>query len=772
MEPSVSVSSTIPAAAPAVAAGPVANDGLTDADTIDLVGMLHRSRRILIIAGLIGLGLGIVAYLLLGPAYVASVSILVERQSSALVDTLETRTYGTRGVHVDLISSDKILRRAVEIGDLDKLPSLEAATDPIEAIATGLRVKRSSGDDRAEQNVLDISYQNARKADAISVVEAIVSAYSDYLDDIRRQRTASLRESLGEQDAKIESEIATLENRIAENRRESPLLFSGVPGAGGAVDGDRLPNYYQVRAQQVERDRRDTRAEIDAVTARINAIDELKADGATDKELEFYVLNEMSKQSQSAGSEGGGGNSALLQQGPRSQLDAELLKAQLKERRLLQTFGPGHEKVQAAKQDIQTVLASYEQYNLSPPTVAQDGVATGESLVELYRRSQENKLVELNLRLATLNESFQEAYTAAREAEQYELEDNRLTDKLEFLKNKRNLGAQSLAPLELGGDMTGFTMQPISKIRAELAIKRAIKIVGACVLAVLGLAAVLQYLREMSNTSLRTLDDVRRSLPGPVLGSVPVFPPAADADLQEAERTGLGTDLRYFHRPGSLAAEAYRSVRTALFHLIKADRRVLQITSSEAGDGKSTLVGNLGIAMAQSGKKVLIIDADMRKPRVHRLFGVFGGTGVSDVLEGELDWTEAIQSTHIERLHVLAAGSETSLPAELLSSPRLAEVLKEASDNYDWVLVDTPPLLAVSDPCIVAQHTAGMVMVVRIEKNKREAVQMATEMIGNHALPLVGVVANESPRESNRYYRTYVSDEEQSRGQQRLLAQR
>ena len=747
------------------AAGFTPYDGLSDGEAIDLVGLLHRSRKVLFVAALLGLLGGIGAYLLLGPAYAATVSVLVDRQVSTLDDD-ETRTFGTRGVDVVLIQSPLIVERAVVAGELDKLPSLAEAADPTEAIISGLQVKRISGDEGAYSNIIQITYQNPSKEDATKVLDEIVTAYDRYLADQRDARGNEVRTEQAANERDLESKIAAKQKEIMEFRQTAPLTFTAAPGESGTFDADKLPNPYTVRVNEIERNRRDTQAEIDATEAKIRAVETLRKEGSSPAELEFYVLNEISKQNQSGGGQPGAGSSPLAGQSMRSTLDAALLQAQLKEQRLLRSFGAGHEKVTSARQDIETILKSYELHNITPPTVSADGELTqNESVVDLYLGSLRNKLVELSIRMEELDESYDAASKKAKEVQGFELTGARLDAELERLRNSYNVVAESADRFDIDRDRTGFRMERTGPIKTDLALKRAIKIVGASMLIVLALAAAMQYIREMSNTSLRTLEDVKRQLPGSLLGSVPEFPPASEADITEAERTGLGTDLRYFHRPGSLAAEAYRSVRTALFHLLPEEgKRILQVTSSEAGDGKSTLAGNLGIAMAQSGKRVLIVDADLRKPRVHRLFGVFGGTGLTDVLEGELDWSEAVQGTHIERLHVLAAGSETSLPAELLSGPRIGDVLAEAGKSYDWVIVDTPPLLAVSDPCIVAPHVAGMVMVIRIEKNKREAVQLATEMLSNHNLPLLGVVANETPRESNRYYRTYISDEEQSRG--------
>jgi capsular exopolysaccharide synthesis family protein len=184
-------------------------------------------------------------------------------------------------------------------------------------------------------------------------------------------------------------------------------------------------------------------------------------------------------------------------------------------------------------------------------------------------------------------------------------------------------------------------------------------------------------------------------------------------------------------------------VRTALFfHTRGAGHTVLQITSPNMGDGKSTLSANLAISIAQSGRKVVLVDADFRRPRLHRLFRVKAVAGLATVIAGGAEPFACVQESGIGGLAVLPAGPRPLNPAELLTSPRLEEVLEQLRERYDYVVVDTPPLLAVTDPCVIAPRVDGVLLNLRIGKNSRPAAERAREMLAALGAKVLGVVVN------------------------------
>src|SRR5262249_3084757 len=160
-----------------------------------------------------------------------------------------------------------------------------------------------------------------------------------------------------------------------------------------------------------------------------------------------------------------------------------------------------------------------------------------------------------------------------------------------------------------------------------------------------------------------------------------------------------------------------RGVRTSLLFTARRDGcKVIQVTSPEMADGKSTLAANLAVAIAQSGKRVVLVDADFRRPRVHKLFGVGAERGLASVLAGEGDVAGVSQPSGVPGLTIVPCGPTPPNPAELLTSSRFQEVLKALDGDYDFVLVDTPPLLAVTDPSVVAPCVDGVLLTIRLSK--------------------------------------------------------
>jgi capsular exopolysaccharide synthesis family protein len=254
----------------------------------------------------------------------------------------------------------------------------------------------------------------------------------------------------------------------------------------------------------------------------------------------------------------------------------------------------------------------------------------------------------------------------------------------------------------------------------------------------------LAYLAELSDKGFRGADEIRNRLGLPVIGHIPRLQPdsAAQQKLKSGETT-LDPYLCMQFRPNSIGAEAYRAVRTALyFSTNSGGHRLIQVTSPDIGDGKSTLITNLGICIAQSGKRTIIIDADLRRPRIHKMFGLTATAGLASAISGQLAWRDAVQATSIAGLSVLPCGPLPQNPSELLTSPRLLEVLTEIKADYDFVLVDTPPLLAVTDPCVVAPRVDCVLLILRLSKQSGPHAERAREILASLGVKILGVVVN------------------------------
>ncbi len=268
------------------------------------------------------------------------------------------------------------------------------------------------------------------------------------------------------------------------------------------------------------------------------------------------------------------------------------------------------------------------------------------------------------------------------------------------------------------------------------------------------LAFLLNYLDD----SVRTKDDFERVAPGlPVLGMIPVV-------------SGWKTKDRPFlvstHDPMSPAAEAYRTLRTSVQFLgLDQPMRILQLTSANAREGKTTTLANLAVALAGAGQRVLVVCCDLRRPRIHEFFGLENGVGFTSALLGKVPLADAIQAVPDQPgIDLLASGPLPPNPSELLSSNRTAEVLNALRVEYDIVLVDSPPLLPVTDALVLSHRVDAVLLVSVAGATTRKEVVRATELLVQVEAPVVGAVLNGvDPEGSDGYAYQYYRYEESSR---------
>ncbi|WP_138419850.1 CpsD/CapB family tyrosine-protein kinase [Aquibacillus sediminis] len=208
--------------------------------------------------------------------------------------------------------------------------------------------------------------------------------------------------------------------------------------------------------------------------------------------------------------------------------------------------------------------------------------------------------------------------------------------------------------------------------------------------------------------------------------------------------------------PRSPISEQYRTIRTNLqFSSVDTELRSMLITSSGPAEGKSSVVSNLAIVFAQQGKKVLLIDADMRKPTMHYTFRLDNRQGLSSVLVGETALAETVVNSGVDNLDILSCGPIPPNPSELLGSKAMGKMLKEAMANYDLVIFDTPPVLAVTDAQILANICDGVLMVVRSKKTEYEAAKKAQQSLEPAKAKMLGVVLNDREQKKSNYYYYY-----------------
>jgi polysaccharide biosynthesis transport protein len=249
----------------------------------------------------------------------------------------------------------------------------------------------------------------------------------------------------------------------------------------------------------------------------------------------------------------------------------------------------------------------------------------------------------------------------------------------------------------------------------------------------IGLAFLFEYLDD----SIKSKDDLERAAHGhlPTVGLIPAVSGWKDRD--EARVVSLVD-------PTSPAAEAYRALRTSLQFLgLDHPVQVLQVTSPSASEGKTTTLANLGVSLASAGRRVVISCSDLRRPRIHEFFGLSNTTGLTSVILGDVPLSDALQRVpDVEGLYLLASGPLPPNPSELLSSARAGEVLASMRAEFDMVLLDSPPVLPVTDAAVLSTRADAILLVATAGTTTRREFSRAVELLRQIEAPLVGSVLN------------------------------
>jgi tyrosine-protein kinase Etk/Wzc len=276
-----------------------------------------------------------------------------------------------------------------------------------------------------------------------------------------------------------------------------------------------------------------------------------------------------------------------------------------------------------------------------------------------------------------------------------------------------------------------------------------------------GLGIGIILVREYLDRTLKSIEDVER-LGFPVLGSIPlissrqVMKPSADPD---GEAKILESRLITHLQPNSPVSESYRTLRTNIqYSNVDRPLKTVLVTSPGPGEGKSTSVANLAITFAQMGAKVLLVDTDLRRPVLHGLFRVRRNDGLTNVLVGKASVKEAIRQTRVRNLFLLPSGTIPKNPSEFLASKIMQKLIAKVSEQFDIVLLDSPPVIAVTDSAVLASHLDGVILVIRSEKTDRDGLLRSVTLMKNVNAKILGVLVNglDIHHRYGSYYKYYT----------------
>ncbi len=278
----------------------------------------------------------------------------------------------------------------------------------------------------------------------------------------------------------------------------------------------------------------------------------------------------------------------------------------------------------------------------------------------------------------------------------------------------------------------------------------------AIIVGLLGGIAMALFFEYLDNT-IKSPDEVEKVIGLPFLGMIPSIREPGQETLTDAER-GRNRDLHAHRRPKSSAAECVRSIRTnLLFSMPDRPLKRMLVTSGGPQEGKTTAATNIAITMAQNGSRTLLIDTDMRRPRIHRAFGLTNESGMSNLILGQMKVDECVRETIVPNLWVLPCGPVPPNPSELLHSQRFKQLCEEFDAKFDRVIFDSPPVVAVTDALIISGYVDGVVMVVKAGRTVREVAQRIKQSLQDVNARIFGVVVNgvDIERRGYGYYYYY-----------------
>lgn len=672
------------------------------------------------------------ATMLMTPIYRATSVLQIEREAAKVVefkDAAQTETAGDRDFYqtqYELLKSRTLAERVVE----KMRPALERE------YSEDLASAKDSGSISAGEKPARIDQQQAEQLkNEEKVKRQLVAVVMNGLtvEPIRNSRLVKL--NFDSPSATLAADVtnAVTENFIAVNleRRFDANAYA--------------KNFLEQRIKQVKSKLEETeRAQVEF--ARDKEIFATDKDGGTTSAQNLQEFNAaLSKaqqeriKSESAYRQIQASKSGQLPQGLENELIQQLkenkAKLEAEYQNNLKQFKPGYPKMQELAAQIAEVKmqVATETENARNSVIATyEAAKVQENLLKEMLASSKNEMLDLQTRSIQYNIIKREADTNRQ------LYDG-LLQRLKEVSVAGGVGTNNISVVD-HAQVPNKMFKPVLKLNLAIAI--ILGLVGG-----IGLALFFEYLDD----TFKQASEVERLLGIPVLGLIP----------ESAELNNKANVVQLMVEDGrSALAEAYRSVRTALqFATAHGAPKLMGVTSTNMGEGKSTSALSIAIQFAQSGQRVLLIDADLRNPSLHRVLGAENTQGLSNCLAGKLQPFEVTLNTTVNNLFAITTGPLPPNPAELLSGKKMQMLLELAAERFDHIIIDSPPILGLADALVIANLVEGMLVVVESGKTRRAAAQASIKrLLSVRAKPLGCLLTKMSGQAHGYGYEYYYGE--------------
>ena len=760
----------LPTRAGAVA--PVESQGL------DIVRVLWRWKFLPLLGALIGMALGYIYHSTLPPTYISTALIQVvspvqpntRNQAFNSEDVMQV----SRADESLVIGSPRVVKMAADKlfaifkeEDKSKVPvdfrineGIQSAEYIAAYIAGNRRLTVTPAAKDSNTSLMYVNFVCEDSKLSPLVVNAVVESYQDYLSEEYDTIEANVRSLMTDAQSRLTDKVKVLaeEMRVAKEKLDVPVIWT----EDGAV------NPYTADFQQISNRLATLEMEKNSLKSKLDrAVSARKAGLEANSILLLLTDAEHIDLTNSQNLASSALESTLAQQrleSERMEMD-ELFRLQVEEKKFLGSVGESHPRLATLRQQIELVKQKIEmvrageraqQAEIDEKLKARE-VADNNKNKAMFKPLSADERLEIRLDAMNQNQAALDTEMAGLVdmRKEYERKSKELSRQLQTvedlrlnlkqLQNLHEVTIEKLKQLDFGPAASQRSVKELTLPSNADAVgyfygpKLIPYLVGGGAIGFMLLAG-LAVLLDLADKSFRSPDDIAAEIGAPVLGHIPAM--ELEKSVKKSKELVDGSLCTIHHSRGRVS-EAYRSVRTGLFFSNRTgDLKVIQVTSPVPGDGKSTLSSNLAVTMAQSGRNVLLIDADFRRPRIAKLFNIESDNGMATAVAGACELDDAIHASTIPGLSIMPGGKRPSNPAELLSSQRFADLLGALREKFDVIIVDTPPLLAVSDPSAIAAVVDGVVLTIRLRRNVKPLVTRAARILESVDSKLLGIVVN------------------------------
>ncbi len=710
------------------------------------LGVFRRRIWMILTAFIVVATLGAVHAFKATPIYEAQARILIEKQGPRLMSfedvvqmpSADRDYYKTQE---ELATSRAVLERAIEVpgvrellegkgqgggggglsslvGEIKRTISAVLATTPTSPPELWERLREIvEVEQMRDTHLLLVRVVGAEPARAAALANAVARAFEQYHVARKQESSSDAFSFLEEQKEEQEQKVFQAENALQEFREQTKVVSLDVADKSNPV----LVRLNRLNGKLTEAQLR--RIELGAQFLVVQDALDAGDEGLRSGDERLFSVSQVRADPATAG------------------LRAQLFAAEKEATALADIYGPEHPRFKAA--EVKRSLVAQE---LSQALSDVVGSLSGQ-LAMLTNQGEE------------LKQQYKEQNRLALELAKESLTYNRLQNDVGRQRRLFDVLVDRLREVDLTADYAKTNVEVVEAAEVPKAPvePRKARIILFSVFMGLFLGVGLAFFFEYLDDTVKTPEDLEGRVGISVLG----FVPAMDGKSGGADTSSQRGKVSVVE-PMSSVTEAYRNIRTSLFFSAPAeDTKTLVVTSCSPRDGKTTTAANLALVIAQSGKRVLLMDADFRRPMIHRVLELSSEVGLSTVLVGQAALSEAVQKPEnngsvIEGLDVLVAGPKPPNPAELLDSAGLAKLLEQAREEYDRVILDTPPVLFVADASIVGARSDGVIMVVKAAKNTRSLARRAKEQLeGVNARVLGGILNDVRISRLGYYYSDY-----------------